>query len=241
MTRHLRIAFVIIATVPASVLARSDSVQEPKHLVVARNMVAKLDLSKTSYKNGTGKVSFVEPMECHTDCSGFLNYLLKYTYDYNDDQLQKWFSAKRPQANKYHDVITKEIGFKQITLIQDTLPGDLMAIKYLVRKDHTGHAMLVSGTPKKMRPTEPLIPETVQWEVKVIDAFLSAHGPTDKRYQKGNDDRDHGGLGEGILRIYADKEGKVAGYSWSTLTTSRFVEPAKEHLVIGRLKEGFRP
>ena len=136
-------------------------------------------------------------------------------------------------------MITKEIGFKQIKLIQDVLPGDMMAIRYLVRKDHTGHAMLVSGTPKKRRATNPLVQYTEQWEVKVIDAFLSAHGPTDARYRKGNDDRDHGGLGEGILRVYADKEGKIAGYSWSTLSTSMFVEPTKEHLVIGRLKEDF--
>ena len=61
------------------------------------------------------------------------------------------------------------------------------------------------------------------------------------RHAKGTGGKDHDGLGEGVLRIYADAQGKVAGFSWSMQAASQFQDPKNEHLVIGRLKPGFKP
>ncbi|MGD0383964.1 MAG: hypothetical protein ABSA77_10605 [Thermoguttaceae bacterium] len=48
-------------------------------------------------------------------------------------------------------------------------------------------------------------------------------------------------MGSGVLRIYSDPEGRVAGFSWSTSRASKFVVPDDEHLAIGRLIPGFKP
>jgi hypothetical protein len=48
-------------------------------------------------------------------------------------------------------------------------------------------------------------------------------------------------LGRGVFRLYTDAGGSVTGFAWSTLKVSRFVAPADEHLVLGRLVPGFRP
>ena len=75
----------------------------------------------------------------------------------------------------------------------------------------------------------------------VIDSSESGHGPTDTRHKRGADGRDHDGLGRGVFRLYGDARGEVAGFAWSTAKVSRFIAPADEHVVLGRLVEGFRP
>ncbi|MFT3880967.1 MAG: hypothetical protein QM703_15055 [Gemmatales bacterium] len=69
----------------------------------------------------------------------------------------------------------------------------------------------------------------------MIDSSQSGHGNTDTRHHKGKDGKDHDGLGQGVLRLYTDKQGHVAGFSWSTLGASKFIEPAEEQVAIGRL------
>jgi hypothetical protein len=75
-----------------------------------------------------------------------------------------------------------------------------------------------------------------QWEVSIIDSSHSGHGPTDTRHAKGKDGKDHDGLGEGELRLYADSQGHITGFSWSTASASKFIQPSEEHAVVGRLK-----
>ncbi|OAI47672.1 hypothetical protein AYO44_09245 [Planctomycetaceae bacterium SCGC AG-212-F19] len=222
-------------------LGQTDPKAEPKHLADAIALLKKLDLKNTSYEHGGGKVSFAGTVQSHTDCSGFIDALLQHSYDYDEPQFKAWFGSKRPTAARYHDQILKQNGFILIPSIKDAGAGDLVAVKYFHRKDNTGHVMLVSGQPRKMEPKKPLVEGTEQWEVKVIDSSTSGHGTTDTRHAKGKDGKDHEGLGEGVLRIYADKQGKVAGFAWSTLTASKFVEPKDEELVIGRLKPMFKP
>jgi hypothetical protein len=221
--------------------AQTDSRTEPRHLADAVALLKKLDLKDTSYEHGGGKVSFAGTVQSHTDCSGFIDALFQHTYGYDEAQYKAWFGSKRPTAARYHDQIVKQNGFLLIETIKDARPGDLLAVKYFNRKDNTGHIMLVSGQPRKMEPKKPLIEGTEQWEIKVIDSSMSGHGTTDSRHAKGKDGKDHEGLGEGVLRIYADKQGKVAGFAWSTLAASRFLEPKDEELVIGRLKPLFKP
>jgi cell wall-associated NlpC family hydrolase len=218
-----------------------DSKAKPRHLADAVALLKKLDLKDTSYEHGGGKVSFAGTVQSHTDCSGFIDALLQHSYGYDEAQFKAWFGSKRPTAARYHDQILRQNGFNFIPSIPDTRPGDLLAVKYFNRKDNTGHVMLVSGQPKKMEARKPLIDGTEQWEVKVIDSSMSGHGTTDTRHAKGKDGKDHEGLGEGVLRIYTDKQGKIAGFSWSTLTASKFLEPKEEELVVGRLKPMFKP
>ena len=216
--------------------AKKAAPAEPKHLTAAKQLVAHLDLAATNYEHGTPSVKFTAPYESHADCSGFADALLQYSYGLDKEQFRKIFNSGRPSAKRYHDAIEEENGFKEIKHVGDLKPGDFLAVKYFSRKDNTGHVMLAASSAIRMQPAKPIVPGTVQWEVKIIDSSETGHGPTDTRHQKGPDGKDHDGLGEGVLRIYSDAEGNIAGFAWSTVSASKFKAPDDEHLVIGRFE-----
>jgi len=220
---------------------RAQDAGVPKHLADARDLLKHLDLQHTSYAHGEPKLSWTGTREVHADCSGFLDELLVHTYGYDRTMFKKWFDSSRPSAARYHDAIIAGRGFAEVKRIADVLPGDVLSVKYFARKDNTGHVMLVAETPRAMQPKKPLIAGAAQWEVTVIDSSKTGHGPTDTRYAKGKDGKDHDGLGQGVLRIYVDKQGQVVGFTWSTLTASEFKDPKDEHLVIGRHQPNFKP
>src|SRR5262249_13934167 len=131
--------------------------------------------------------------------------------------------------------------FAQIIEFKDARPGDLLAIKYVTKKTDTGHVMLAASAPMKIAPKKPIFGDTEQWEISVIDSSKSGHGPTDTRHKNGENGKDHTGLGEGVLRVYTQTDGKIAGFTWSSLAVSPFLSPQEENLVVGRLKTGFKP
>lgn len=237
-----RIVWVLSLAILAS-NAVSLNAQEsiPRHLQEAKILVSKLDLKNTNYEHGQGEIIWNGTVESHTDCSGFIDHLLMHVYGYQKEDFKKWFNSNRPTAARYHDAIAEERGFTQLRRVSDLRPGDLIAIKYLVRKDNTGHIMLVAEKPQKMEEKKPFVDGTSQWQVEVIDSSMSGHGTTDTRHKKGDDGKDHDGLGRGICRIYTFKDGTVAGFAWSTLNASEFKGPDDEHVVLGRLMPGYRP
>ncbi len=221
--------------------SNSEAPKVPKHLEAARELLGNVKLEDTSYKHGPPSVLWkgsdgATSYECHTDCSGLIDALLTRSYGYDRDRFKKWLGKARPTADCYHDRIVEEAGFTNITNLKDAQPGDILAVKYLPRRENTGHVMLLDGTPKKMAPAKTIIDKTEQWEVPIIDSTMSAHGPTDSRFGKGPDGKDQDGLGQGTLRIYTREDGTIAGFSWSTQPASRFNKPDDEHIAIGRLK-----
>ena len=72
-------------------------------------------------------------------------------------------------------------------------------------------------------------------------APLPGGSPADTRHKKGDDGKDHTGLGQGVVRVYTDREGRIAGWTWSTLGSSAVRDPKEESLAVGRLKVGFKP
>lgn len=221
--------------------ALADEARAPKHLVDAEELVRHLELKHTNYEHGQAEIKWTGKRESHADCSGFLDELLKHSYGYDAEQFKRWFDSHRPSARRYHDAIVEQRGFKKIDELQQVRPGDILAVKYLKRQDNTGHVMLVAGAPRRMPPKKPIVAGAVQWEIPIIDSSKTGHGPTDTRRHKGPGGKDHDGLGAGVLRIYADQEGKVLGFTWSTLESSEFKAPDEEHLAIGRLVAGFKP
>jgi hypothetical protein len=236
---RLKMLFALVGSFPCQIVLAEEAV--PKHLAVARILVKNLELKDTSYQHGEAKISFAAPFEAHSDCSSFLGSLVKHSYGYTDEQYKAWFGSKRPTARRFHDKIAEQVGFTVIKQIKDVQPGDIVAIKYLTVKENTGHVMVAASHARKIKPREPTIEGTHQWEVKVIDSSMSGHGLSDTRHARGKDGKDHTGLGQGIFRIYANDQDEVVGYSWSTLVKSTIRLPEKEHLLIGRLKPGFKP
>jgi hypothetical protein len=238
---HSRFAFGFLWILLAGSASDAADKGPTKHLAEAQELVKRLDLKHTSYAHGEPHIVWTGTCESHADCSGFIDLLLTHSYGYDPDAYKKWFDSHRPSARRYHDAIVEQNGFSEIKRISDVEPGDLLAAKYLTREDNTGHMMLVARAPQRMKPRRPAIEGTEQWEVTVIDSSKSGHGASDTRHKKGMAGKDHDGLGEGVLRVYADRQGQVAGLAWSTLDSSEFKSPRDEHLVIGRLKAGFKP
>jgi hypothetical protein len=228
------------------VIARSGalSAQEAsarQHVQSAERLVQQLDLAHTNYEHGAGSIVWTGTVESHTDCSGFIDLLLAHDDGYTPDDFKRWFGSRRPTASRYHDAIAEGRGFSSVATVADLRAGDVIAIKYFTRKDNTGHIMLVDDTPRRIRALPPFVDGTTQWEVDVIDSSESGHGVTDTRHKRGDDGRDHDGLGKGVFRLYSDAQGAVVGFSWSTLKVSKFVAPADEHVVLGRFVSGFKP
>ncbi|HEY2760673.1 MAG TPA: hypothetical protein VGI75_08015 [Pirellulales bacterium] len=236
----IAVAFLLLVAIRGAFAQGADAPKAkvaPKHLAVAQQLVAHLDLSNTNYQHGTPSVSFTAPYESHADCSGFVDALLEYSYGIDKDVFRTTFGSGRPTAARYHDAIIDQKSFQRIEHVQNLLPGDFLAVKYFARKDDTGHVMLVAGRPLRLPEVkEPVIEGTMQWEVPVIDSSKSGHGTTDTRHKKGADGKDHDGVGEGILRVYSDAAGDVAGFSWSSQSVSKFEPPNEEELVMGRFE-----
>jgi hypothetical protein len=166
---------------------------------------------------------------------------LMHVDGYSPEDFKRWFGSHRPTADLYHDAITEGRGFSAVTTVDQLRPGDVIAIKYITRHDNTGHIMLVVERPHRMIAGVPIIGDTAQWAVDVIDSSESGHGPTDTRHKRADNGRDHDGLGRGVVRLYSSPSGEVVGFTWSTTKFSRFVAPADEHVVLGRFMTGFRP
>ena len=216
---------------------------EPAHVEWARTMVQGLRRDDTSYRHQDASVKWkgvdgAAAYECHTDCSGFLNALLQRAYGLPDDTLKEWFGTRRPLAKTYHDAIEKESHFQRITHLGDVRPGDVLAIRYPAddpeNKDrNSGHVLLVVAKPRPRKASAPLVDDTEQWEVAVIDESHTGHGKTDTRHKEEGGFAP--GLGEGVFRLYGHKDGTVAGHAWSTQKQSEYHDQGGRHLVIGRL------
>lgn len=240
MARLIAFAILIPWLVGPSLQAVAEP--PPRHLVLAIDLVEHLDLKHTHYEHGPGTVVWDKTREAKVDCSGFLDALLQRSYSYDAAQFKKWLGASRPTARRYHNAIAEGKGFEQVAKLTDARPGDILAIKYKQPENtNTGHVMLVAGPILAMEPAEPRIAGTRQWEVPVIDSSMSGHGKTDTRHGKGEMGKDHTGVGRGVIRLYTDTAGKVAGYTWSSYAKSKFQPPDEHHLIIGRLRPDFKP
>jgi|SRR5664280_797373 len=231
----------LVATLSAFAARPAVAAPADPHVITAMTLVDQLDLANTDYAHGQGSITWTGTVAAHTDCSGFIDLLLMHDDGLTQVDFKHWFGSKRPTAERYHDAIVEGRGFTQLASVRDLRPGDLIAIKYLTRHDNTGHIMLIVAPPERMNAVPPYVEGTAQWAVSVVDSSESGHGPTDTRHKRGDGGRDHDGLGRGVFRLYAEASGSVTGFAWSASKASRFVAPADEHLVLGRLVPGFHP
>jgi hypothetical protein len=216
----------------------------PAHLEAARAFVQELSLDQTEYRHRNTVVRWkgidgATGNEARTDCSGFLDALLQRTYGLTREDLKKWTGRARPLARTYYDVIEQGKGFTQVARVTDVLPGDIIAIRYPAGAGNTGHVMLVSGPPRRRAASAPLQAGTVQWQVPVIDASKSGHGKSHTRRRA--EGTFAGGVGEGVFRLYADPDGRVVGYSWSTSAKSVYRGADDRPLLVGRFDPNFKP
>ncbi|HEX4132056.1 MAG TPA: hypothetical protein VHZ24_18640 [Pirellulales bacterium] len=217
-------------------IATSLAAAEPAHLVAARDLLAHVAPVDTNYEHHRGRVvwgSASKRYECHTDCSGLLNHLLEHAYGITDGDLRGWLGTSRPTAKTFHEAIEKENRFLRIKHVPDMRPGDVIAVRYPANSENTGHVMIVAEAPRPHPPSDPLRNGALQWAVAVIDSSMSGHGLQDTRRKADGSFRD--GLGQGVLRLYTDPQGAIAGHTWSTFGNSDFHSQSDRHVEVGRL------
>ncbi len=201
----------------------------------AHSLIKAVKPEDTSYihKNNTISWGVDSKAVCHADCSGLINALLLHSKFFSQEQLNKNLGSNRPLAKHYHDAIIHHRGFKEITKIDEVRPGDIIAIKYPPGSGNTGHVMLVAAIPLKRNPTEPLIKNSIQYEIEIIDSTSSGHGASDSRRIESG--KYHEGLGKGVYRVFSDDKGIFIGHTWSVYPSSKYYEMTVRNLVIGRI------
>lgn len=217
----------------------SPTVDLPRHLREARDLVSHISQSNTHYQHGTSIVTWktaTTDYQSYTDCSGFINALFQESYQVNSLYFKTWLGSVRPHAFNYYDAIIAGNGFKSITQVSDMKPGDLIALNYIDAAEHdenTGHCLLVDELPKAITAKDIELPNTTQYSIRVIDSTEDPHGSGDTRHLSATDK--YTGLGKGTFRIYADGQGKLVGYSWSDQKPKAGFDPQENPIVVGRL------
>ncbi|MBI5369016.1 MAG: hypothetical protein HZA54_18420 [Planctomycetes bacterium] len=216
----------------------------PAHLRDAELLVRELrpELNAYVHKNGTirwkGEAG-ADAYENRTDCSAFLNLLLAHAYGYSPSDLRAWTGRSRPLARTWCETIRAGRGFALVARVADVRPGDILAVRYPPGNDNTGHVMIAAAVAAPMAAKRPLVADTTQWELPIYDSTTAPHGATDTR--RGTDGHKPTGAGRGVLRLYADRSGVIAGHAWSTYAASEFRSLEERPLVVGRLRTGWKP
>ena len=232
----LRLSLIVLAwLIPLRTLTSAEP-ESPKHLADLQKLVKALEHTSTKYEHGAGSIEWGDRPNATCDCSSLMIHLWKHTYGSTENDIKAWFVVKRPTARRFHDAINdgKIPAWKKINKLKDAKPGDLIVMKYTEAKpgDDTGHVMMIEAAPeaKKEGPTK-VENATTEWHIKIIDSTSSPHGKADSRYDPATKNT---GVGRGVFRIYTDKDGDVAAYTWSAESDRTLRKPDTHHLVIGR-------
>jgi len=234
ITRRLLTSSLFFIFSATGIHAQEPAGQKQTMLYWAEQLADHINRDNTDYRHKDESVSW-DPYQSYADCSGFINALLKKTFE-QPDILKEWFGKSRPLAAQYFDAITNGHHFSIISSIAQIRPGDLIVLKYTDKSEHddnTGHCLLVEELPVSIRPVDILEPGTLQYAIRVIDSSRSPHGKDDTRHAPGGNS--YAGLGKGIFRLYADRDGKITGYSWSQGKPLPGFDPFANAIIVGRM------
>lgn len=241
-SRCLAVAVLAILLSTAA-FAQVDGATAPAHVRQAEQLVDNLrNASENVYGGGKRHIDWsADHCAARTVCSSFITLLLQHTYGWTGDDIKLLTGSANPEADAYHDAIVDHDGFKRILHAAALRPGDFIAIKYT---DHhisrngvqdTGHVMLVDEPPVLVDSAEPIVDGTRQYTVTIIDSSASGHGPTDTRHRGRGEYT--GGIGKGVIRLYANDQDRIVGYTWSNTPKSEYYCGPDRDIVAGRLRK----
>lgn len=237
LIRHGLSAILISASIFTSVTA--DSISVTTHASWAEILIANVTPVNNDYGSSPSYIDWqgydgAQTYVNHTKCASFVTQVLQHSYQWNNSDFSAWFGSTSPNAARYHDTIEAENGFTRITQIDNIKPGDILAAKYLSGSSASGHVMIAKTSPTLRTASAPLANGTTQYELVVMDSSSSHHGENDTR--KMLDGTWDDGVGMGVIRLYADNNGDVIGYTWSTSKYSTYYDlNSSRHMVVGRL------
>lgn len=243
---------VLTSAAAIVVLARvgfAQATEPTSHLEWANLLVETLDPANNVYGSSPVYVYWAgyeghALSENRSKCSSFATELLERAYDVD---FVAWMGCSSPIADRYYETIAAQNGFVVISSLTSIQPGDFLAIKngdagcYNVTCgsfqgcSSSGHVALAAAIPTRRSNTSPLVAGTTQYALTIVDSSASYHGTTDTRYHAEVDGSDDNGVGRGVMRLYADSNGNIAGHTWSTFSNSVYYAQVTRPLIVGRL------
>jgi hypothetical protein len=237
--RRSRLAIVAFSIVGLSALLPRAAAAESAHLTWAEELVDNLRPELNAYEASpnyitwpgvNGAVDYVN----HTVCTGFVTILFRQAYGWDDAYIMQWMGSTGPTVAKYHHAILTGNGFDPVPTVADIEPGDVIVILYPAGSTASGHVALVEDWPTLRGSSSPVVSGTYQFSVSVADSTKQGHGLGDTRRKL--DGTWNPGAGIGTMRLYADADLRVVGYTWSTLASSVFLSQSTHNMAIGRLR-----
>lgn len=221
---------LVISTVA---VAQGSAGELPRHLALARELVANVKPDDNQYRLGGRFISFPGDRQhdgyaVRADCSGFLLAVLQranYPTQSRMAFLVPSAKRKRPAAEDFVHSIETESGFRRIRGVANIRPGDLLAHAMLEAEDQrqtgtTGHVFLIDSVPKPIGFGNPVVSGTTQFAVAIIDTNDEHVGADDTRLA--DPARKIAGLGRGTIRLYADGGGELVGWARTFPGTKSF-------------------
>ncbi|KYF81015.1 hypothetical protein BE11_35175 [Sorangium cellulosum] len=222
--------------------AQGQSYEEPSHFYWADTLVDNIAPEDNEYGGDTTYVSWAgiggaTEYRSRSFCASFVTHVLRQAYELSVYDINTWFGSMSPNAIRYHDRIIEEVGFEQILTVGQIEAGDIIAIEYPAGSSATGHVAIAAGAAVPRPATYPFIAGTIQHDLAILDASTTGHGLTDTRRKA--DGTWHAGVGRGVMRIYANINGSIVGYSWSAQSGSTYYAKQVRDIVIGRITEPY--
>eukprot|EP00759_Apiculatamorpha_spiralis_P030387 PhF_6_TR32139/c0_g1_i4/m.47605 len=170
-----------------------------------------------------------------TVCSSFFALVLKYNYPniITNDTFIRIFGETYPHSDDYHRNVKAGNGFIEIKRMQDVNEGDVAALYFdpADPSENTGHMMYIHNYTLRDQPTEPFIPNSLQWEVTVSDSTATFHSKDTRNAPGGSP----GGIGTGVTRVYTDLNGYFIGYTWGLSASTQYYPLASSRVwAVGR-------
>lgn len=222
-------AAMLMVMATAQVLA-DDEVQSsapvPKHLELARELVATVKPENNKYViRGPEGVRwkgdlFTSENTVNTMCTGFVSAMLEKAKNPTVKEIEsKTYWKKHLRLDSYWEAVQKGYGLQKVPTLDAAKPGDLFMFwcnagicRTREGYDAYGHITIIDAISKRKQPTPPLIENTTQWLVTVIDSADGPHGREDTRWRpKGEPIAT--GVGRGTYRVYTDLAGIPVGYT----------------------------
>ncbi len=201
-----------------------DATPVPKHLELARELVATVKPENNKYRfigpegvRWKGDL-FTSENTVNTMCTGFVGAMLERAKNPTIKEIEsKTYWKKYVRMDSYYEAVQKGYGLQKIENLDAVKPGDLYMFMCNTNCNTSegpalGHVTIVDVKPKQKAPTPPLIDGTLQWLVTVIDSADGPHGKDDTRWRPQGEPK-ASGVGRGIFRVYTDLNGVPVGYT----------------------------
>jgi hypothetical protein len=226
-----------------------EAASEPGHLASAQLFIDKVtdvdhafDTPEANAWGSPGSINWVSFTGVTMSPSFFTISLLRSDSTITPTLVQSWWGSKSPSSAGYYDQIVQQHHFLRVLNMDDLLPGDVLAIKYLdsANPANSGHVAMLEGCPGPLAlPIAPVVADTTQYAMNVVDSTSSAHGCTintpasDTRWVPNNPAAPCAsggtdmGAGRGVVRFYARSAGlagagEIMGYAWSLASGSPY-------------------